>query len=881
MDSKTEIINLEKLAERKEQEWRHVQNLRLTTLSQDLEKKENLLTLEKTRFRKLKDDFEYNLKIIEERDAELLKYEAFLKGIKEREKSRLSQISDAKIELENAKEKAGQALTEKIELQRHYESRVKDMRDQMNRYYAQKNSEYSKEKEEYVKFKRNAERQIQNATDEMEAQKRQLMFEFDEHSKKQDSEHKIKLDEMNNIIHSKELRMKMLVKELELCRENATKRVEEQTNLSDEIIELKKQFKKKDWELKDAENMAAIKLLEAKQNADDLAKENSRLSGEFLRRFAEMNKCSKAKEHQLGTLREASASKETELHAIIDTLKNIILGGENKLKQTIWDFNDRLKERDLVVKSLQLSLEENRTKAKHDQKNVSKALVARDLEIENLRESGNKLNCNADVLAIQLKKAQNQLKLSLEREKMLEQAKAQHELDWQRRYEDAAKSSEEKCNNFVRKLDDKLKTSALELQAKEKELSQREHLVRVLKTDKDIAYNLLKKNGIDIAMFSKDFCEMIPKCELDGSLEQNERLKDVIRQMRLEIESIVQKHKRDLKLSSVEYATDLESQVQILKQERRKMLSDIDDLEEKIQKVEKQKYAILSRDTEHGNKGTKMYDSSNAKLEIKLRSAVKQIQTLSRDRDQLIKIGNKLRAELGHLKMQQKDREDFKMNSLKAMQGEYQSKLDNLEQLQYKLTMDQMRDQPITEENIEVKMQSSSENSDASIDYEIAKEDYKEQQLTAREGISQETNTIQKEGAAFQPADFHVSKDSEDSSLHQQNINIASSSELSSLHDLWRLLDESESLVAPTPRTSSRRTSRKLENTLEDLDPPVRDEPRVDLTVKRVEDVGISGQQMQLVQKEGPKQPALSKRAKGQYVTPIKKPSIRNYNKKE
>ena len=66
-----ETSSLQELVQQKENEWREAQELQIKSAQSALKEKERQLNNEKLRFRKLKEDFEYNLKLLEERDQEL------------------------------------------------------------------------------------------------------------------------------------------------------------------------------------------------------------------------------------------------------------------------------------------------------------------------------------------------------------------------------------------------------------------------------------------------------------------------------------------------------------------------------------------------------------------------------------------------------------------------------------------------------------------------------------------------------------------------------------------------------------------------------------------------------------------------------------------
>jgi hypothetical protein len=66
---------LRELAELKEREWKTIQEKRIEALEASLKDKNVELDEQKKKFQELKEDFRYNIKLLEERDKELEKYE--------------------------------------------------------------------------------------------------------------------------------------------------------------------------------------------------------------------------------------------------------------------------------------------------------------------------------------------------------------------------------------------------------------------------------------------------------------------------------------------------------------------------------------------------------------------------------------------------------------------------------------------------------------------------------------------------------------------------------------------------------------------------------------------------------------------------------------
>lgn len=116
-----ETSSLQELVQQKANEWREAQDLQIKSLQNALKEKERQTNNEKLRFRKLKEDFEYNLKLLEERDQELHRYDALFVQVKNVNSLRDGEVSDLKIQLDELRLKLSHEEKAKEELQKHYQ----------------------------------------------------------------------------------------------------------------------------------------------------------------------------------------------------------------------------------------------------------------------------------------------------------------------------------------------------------------------------------------------------------------------------------------------------------------------------------------------------------------------------------------------------------------------------------------------------------------------------------------------------------------------------------------------------------------------------------------------------------------------------------------
>ena len=866
-DGSMDINKLSQLAEEKEEELREVKSLQLSVLQKDLAEKDKLLKLERARFQCLKRDFGYNLAIIEQRDAELLRFEKIFAELRESDNLKNSDLSDMKITIEELKSKLSQSEKEKVELERYYGKRTNELQLQLNHSMAMRNKEIQQEKDEYLKFKRNAELRIEDSENEMEMQRRKLVIEFDDEMARKEKEFRSKIDEMDNAIHTKEIKIKMMEKEVEILRDGSSKVSEEKDDFADQIKELRKELTKKDWEIKDVENMAEVKLNDIKHKLEIEEKEKDTLKNEFNRVYINLDKTIKSKEQQLKALQTDAERREDSLKNELEKLQNEVSKAENKLKQVVWDFNDRLKGRDLKINGLETILSEFKNKTKIEHSALTQSIIARDLEIETLNSSVQNSVSKISKLQAEFKQLKSEYERLKEHENLVVQSKEELELQWQKKYEEASQSAEEKYKNLISGLQNKLSMSQEELENYQNELSQRENLIKVLTRDRDIAYSLLKRNGIDLNGTSSSFTELVSKENVDSYIQQNEQLKNLISVMRKEIESIEEKHRKDINQASLRYANDLELEVKNLKADKRALENSVADLQEQVQDARKHKKVTFFDDIL-----VKEIREPKQKLIVKLKSAARQIQGLVLERDRLQSIGNKLRSEISELR-QQLHNAGAVEHTVELPRTTKFSDLENLEDLHYQIAMKELKERPrVFEKDIEIELASSSEGSVPSIEgdhnegarkilEQIPSKDFRAADVTENYMDRISSTPTDKEHLGNLMTSKHV-------------VNTTSSSNLSSLQDVWRILEEAESLVSQTPR-SSRVLKDRADHQL-----------TVDKEQRKVQDgnqavAQVKGNRMALKPKDEAQKIKLSKLAQGKYAPVKKTQKIRNYNVKD
>ncbi len=257
---------LKNLAEQKEKEWRCIQEKRIEFLEKSLKEKCLEFTEEKSKNSRLKEDFKYNLKLLEERDADLDKYEKTIASTRKQMSDKNSEISELKIKIDELKKSKETEKSELDEVKKYYIGRLSQKQQEIDKYKVQKDAEINIERQEIEKYKRTLKREIQDLQIDLETQRNELKTEFDNVMRKREHEWRLQMEEVNNQDLAKDLQIKMLSNELNIIKEAASGLKTSNEDTSTTMKSLEKKLKEKEWELKDtiALKDAKISEIEAK-----------------------------------------------------------------------------------------------------------------------------------------------------------------------------------------------------------------------------------------------------------------------------------------------------------------------------------------------------------------------------------------------------------------------------------------------------------------------------------------------------------------------------------------------------------------------------------------------------------------------------------------
>ncbi|XP_048411320.2 coiled-coil domain-containing protein 57 isoform X2 [Stegostoma tigrinum] len=601
--------NFDKLLAQKEQECKDLQIQRVQSLDTALRDSQSKLKEQQEKFNKLKEDFMFNLKVLEERDRDLERYDAIFAQLKVTESCKQAEISDLQIQIDKMQELVTKETKAREEVQLQYQHALKAYKLEIEKMRSSKDSKIDGQREEYQKLKQNLQHRVQEVEGQLALQKQEMLAEFDAVMKCREHEFTLQADEMSNAVLTSELKVKLLSKEMQLLKEAGAKAAESLLTAEKTNSQLEKELQRKDCELKD---VAILKDVRIKELEDQLNRMEIKLKKEeeiFQRKHCELDRFARERDTKLATVTELHSEQIRELENQIRELQMSLDTGEMEKRRMEWSHADATKEKEDSIEKLRGELSMVKTGWDTHIAQISKETVAKDMQIKMLQDQHSKLKTELSRYKDDVEKYKQQLVRAAEREQDLERLKVQAELDWQHRCEEIERTQYAKSEQFLQSLSQARDQVSAELQEKECKLQEVETLVQSLTLERDQAISALSKHGVFPEQYSQNAIHQkgnINNAEFPSDVirklqEQNVNLRTVIAQMRKEMEILseqtpanqsqnqsvdkmgslksLKEPSKDIMTSCTpEYVKSLENEVHELKQKCRKLEGQLEDI---------------------------------------------------------------------------------------------------------------------------------------------------------------------------------------------------------------------------------------------------------------------------------------------------------------
>ncbi|XP_065118871.1 coiled-coil domain-containing protein 57 [Paramisgurnus dabryanus] len=566
-----EAVDLDAQLARKEREWKELQALRIQQLETALKEATSELLVQKERFLRLRDDFQYNLHVLEERDKELERYDASAARFQTEDSARREEVSELRIEIAKLQDVLEEQKRMKDDLELQYQKRGVEHKLKLEKVQSTMGSEIEKLREENETLRRDLQRRIRESDGELTLQKQEMMSDFDNEMRKREHEFNLKLDEMNSVVLSHELQEKLLGKELEVHAKAHSQATEALQACEELYQQAQKEIQRKDWELRNTTAMKDSRIKELEDKLQQMEKIYKKDQRAYNRKHAELERRSRESKDALNLMRETHVrdfqeekGRTSELQAQLDRM---ILEHERREKSHA----DDLQHKEQQIQELRTQLETTRSGWDAYITQVSKEIVAKDTELLSGGEREAKLKSELQKCKEDVERYKQQVTSGLQREQALEQKRVQMELDWERRCEEERSEHYLKSEDLIRSLTQSRDKVTAELREKERELQEAVALLKSVTIERDQALHGIKSAPTGTQHDSSSF----PSEEIRRLQQQNNSLKAVVAEMRKEMENLCKQMTTDKSQaptriinpepSTADYSKALEKEVMELK----------------------------------------------------------------------------------------------------------------------------------------------------------------------------------------------------------------------------------------------------------------------------------------------------------------------------
>uniref|UniRef100_A0A8C5BM58 Coiled-coil domain containing 57 n=1 Tax=Gadus morhua TaxID=8049 RepID=A0A8C5BM58_GADMO len=500
----------------KEREWKELQTLRARQLESSLKDAQEQLSSLRQRFKQLREDFQYNLSVLEDRDRELERYDAEAAKAQTVESARLEELSQLRIQVAKLSDQKARETQERGQELRRSQLKATEHRVQLEKLQGSMAADLQKQREDYEGMKRHLERRIKEVEGELALQRQEMTADFDNVLRLREHEFNLRMDEMRTVLLSHEIKVKLLSKETEYqaqAQQEASDALQASEGLCGQTRD-----QLRHTHLEHAETTAL-----RDNRIKELEKRQTRMEAKLGKEKEEHVKKHRALERALRERDGALAAQQEALHVQTEAAET----AAGQARAQLQDQQRTLAERDQAIQRLHGELETARCNWDKYIKQASKETVARDTALLTAQESEARLKSELDRRRQETEKFQQQLSAGLQREEALEQRRIQVELDWQRRCEETKTQHYLTSQGLIQGLTQARDQAQAELKERGRELEEASVLLQAVTEERNQALQ-----GV-LGAPGPVGSELVSRLQ-----EQNSSLRAVVAQMRTDMEGL-------------------------------------------------------------------------------------------------------------------------------------------------------------------------------------------------------------------------------------------------------------------------------------------------------------------------------------------------------
>ncbi|XP_022378960.1 coiled-coil domain-containing protein 57 isoform X2 [Enhydra lutris kenyoni] len=443
--------------------------------------------------RSLREDFVHNLRVLEERDRELERYDAAFSRAQGLEEAQRVEVSELRVEVARLRQALAREARWREDLLQEHRRELQEHRRELQRAHSEKSGETHQQRQQYESLNRQLERKLAELDGELALQRQELLLEFKSELQKRERGFRLQADSMSSVVLTHELKVKVLNEELVAVKEAAAQATESLRSAEAAGAGLEDELQRRDRELRDvaAAKDARIKDLEDRLNCVQLSRKKEEEVAR--RKHDELDRLARERDAALVAVKGAHAEQLQALEARAREVQARCEALELQLRRAEWRQGDALREKDAA-----------------------------------------------------LDRYKQQLSTAEERERGLEREKAQLELDWRQRCDAVERDHYCKAEDLIRALSEARDQAAAKLQETERTLRDQEGVLKALTLERDQAVQALRTRGLlpekEVQVLlghrEEETRASFPSNEVQRLQEQNRSLRRAIAEMRKEMETL-------------------------------------------------------------------------------------------------------------------------------------------------------------------------------------------------------------------------------------------------------------------------------------------------------------------------------------------------------
>ncbi|CAM9322289.1 unnamed protein product [Chrysoparadoxa australica] len=281
-------LGFNELVEEKERELHQITMFRVQALEKALASKEEQLVEGREKFNKLRDDFKYNLQLFEDRDAELARFEATLEGLKDCLRIKEHEVSELRKQLDTEVTRQQTLEAREAEQAAYWRVRAKDLADELESLKWSHEDEVRRMRDTSEAMRQQLSKQLREAEEEVASQRKDLGSTFDDVLRQREAEAQRRQEEMEVQLSNMGAQAAEEKRNAEALEKECSRLAEDLAAARKDKSEAQTALRAAKWEAGDVNQLIRNELEEVAKQRDLALQDNEEMSASYEEKLQEL-----------------------------------------------------------------------------------------------------------------------------------------------------------------------------------------------------------------------------------------------------------------------------------------------------------------------------------------------------------------------------------------------------------------------------------------------------------------------------------------------------------------------------------------------------------------------------------------------------------------